>query len=330
MLLEVSLVLVIAFSLGLFLLVRGLIPQRLSPEEAAVEHVQGYSGERVVGGAQRSAAAPVAVRRQVAQLFDPMAERAERRATSKGRATLDERLNRADLKMSAQEFILLRLGCLVLPALAALLRFGLGWQMLVLGVLGYTAPGIWLRFRQRKRLSRFNAQLAGVLVLLANSMRAGQSFPQSIGTVAEKAGEPTNIEFGRVVQEVNLGGSVEEGLANMVRRVASADLELVVTAVTINRSAGGNLAEMLEIISTTIRQRVQTKQEIQALTAQGRASGWFITALPVALSGILYFISPTYFRPMTEHPVGWALLGIAVVLLLIGNFLVRKAVTIEV
>ena len=330
MLLSLSLVLLVAFSVGLFLMVRGLLRRPLSAEELAVEQVQGYSGERMVLGWQHRTAGEASVRGRVGQVFQPMAERADRRAAKKGRASLDERLNRADLKMSGAEFILIRFGCLLAPAAIGLLRFGLGWQVLALGVAGYAAPGLWLRMRQRKRLNRFNSQLAGVLLLLSNSMRAGQSFPQAIGTVAEKAGPPTGTEFARVVQEVNLGASVDDGLANMVRRVGSADLELVVTAVSINRSAGGNLAEMLEIISNTIRQRVQTKQEIRALTSQGRMSGWFITALPVFLAAVLYFISPGYFRPMTQHPVGWALLGVAGVLLLIGNFLVRKTVSIEV
>jgi tight adherence protein B len=320
----------IGLSAGLFLVVRGVLAPRVPPEELAVEQVRGFSGERVSVGWQPADSGPVSLRGRVARLFRPMAERAERRAAKKGRATLDERLNRADLKISAPEFMLIRFGCLLLPGGIGLLRFGLGWQVLALGVAGYAAPGLWLRYRQRKRLNRFNSQLANVLLLLANSMRAGQSFPQAIGSVAERGPVPTNIEFGRVVREINLGGSVDEGLANMVARVGSADLELVVTAVAINRSAGGNLAEMLEIISTTIRQRVQTKQEIKALTAQGRASGWFITALPVGLSALLYLISPTYFRPMTQRPAGWVLLGIAGALLLIGNFLVRKAVTIEV
>lgn len=329
MLLELSLLLVIGFCAGLFLLVRGLLGPRIPAEELAIEQVRGFSGERVAVGGQR-APVPETMRGRVGQVFRPVADRAERRAAKKGRATLDERLNRADLKVSAPEFILVRFGCLLLLAGIGLLRFGVGWQVLVLGIAGYAVPGLWLRYRERRRLNRFNAQLANVLLLLANSMRAGQSFPQAIGTVADKALEPTNIEFGRVMQEINLGGSVDDGLANMVKRVGSADLELVVTAVAINRSAGGNLAEMLEIISTTIRQRVQTKQEIKALTAQGRASGWFITALPVGLSALLYLISPTYFRPMTQNLVGWILLGIAAALLLIGNFLVRKAVAIEV
>jgi tight adherence protein B len=334
MLLELSLLLAVGFSTGLFLLIRGVLRRPLSAEELAVGQVQGYSGDRVVLGYQSSLGQtrpgpPLGLRARLAGFFQPMADRADRRATKRGRATLDERLNRADLKMTPQEFIMLRLGCMVAPALLGLLRFGPSLQVLVLGVVGYASPGLWLRFRQRRRVNRFNDQLPEVLLLLANSMRAGQSFPQAITNVAERAKAPTGIEFSRVVREINLGGSVDDGLANLVKRIGSEDLELVVTAVSINRSAGGNLAEMLEIISTTIRQRVQTKREIRALTAQGRMSGWFITLIPVIVAVILYFISPDYFRPMTASLLGWVMLAMATVLLLVGNLLIRKAVSIE-
>jgi tight adherence protein B len=332
MLLELSLLLVVVFSTGLFVFVRGLFQRRATAEELAIGQVRGYSGERIAGSAHTGVAAgpPPDLRARMAGVFDPVAERAERRAQRRGRATLGQRLNAADLKMRPQEFIMIRLGCMVGPALLGLLRFGPSWQVLVLGVAGYAAPGLWLRFRQRRRLNRFNDQLAEVLLLIANSMRAGQSFPQAIGSVAERAKEPTSLELSRVVREVNLGGSVDEALTNMVKRVGSDDLELVVTAVSINRSAGGNLAEMLQIISETIRKRVQTKREISSLTAQGRMSGWFITLIPVVVAVVLYFISPDYFRPMTQSLIGFIMLALAAILLGIGNLLIRKAVSIEV
>ena len=225
---------------------------------------------------------------------------------------------------------MIRIGSMLVPALLGVVRFGVSWQMLVLGVAGFAAPGLWLRFRQRRRVTRFNDQLADVLMLLGNSIRAGQSFPQAIGNVADRAREPTAVEFSRVVREIKLGGSVDDGLTNMVKRVGSDDLELVVTAVSINRSAGGDLAGMLGIISDTIRQRVQTTREIRSLTAQGRMSGWFITLIPVVVAVVLYFISPSYFRPMTESLIGWLMLAVAAILLVVGNLLIRRAVRIEI
>jgi tight adherence protein B len=327
-LLELCLLLVLVFSVGVFLVVRGVLHERPSAQELAVEEVSGYAGDRVVG-APPSRQRPD-LRERVSGVFQPVAERVDKRAAQRGRPTLEERLNSADLKMRPQEFVMIRVGCLVVAALLGVLRFGVGWQPVVLAVAGYAGPGVWLRVRRRRRLNRFNDQLADVLLLLASSMRAGQSFPQAVAGVAERAKEPTGVELSRVVREVNLGGSIDEGLTNMVRRVGSDDLELVVTAVSINRTAGGNLAEMLQIISGTIRQRVQTKREIRSLTAQGRASGWFITCIPIAVAVLLYFISPDYFRPMTQNLLGWGMLALAAILLLIGNLLIRKAVAIEV
>jgi tight adherence protein B len=329
-LLELCLLLVILFSAGLFLAVRGLLQRPAATQELAMGQVSGSSRERPAGALGPSSAPTASVRTRLGSLFLPMATRTDRRAQRRGRATLQERLDGADLKMSPQEFIMVRLGCLVAPALLGLLRFGISLQMVVLAVAGYAAPGIWLRFRARRRINRFNDQLADLLMLLSSSLRAGQSFQQAIGTVAQHAKQPTGVELSRVQREISLGGSVDDGLDNMVMRVRSDDLELVVTAVSISRTTGGNLAEMLEIISETIRQRVQTKGEISALTAQGRMSGWFITLIPVVVAVVLYFISPGYFRPMTESLIGWILLAVAAVLLLIGNLLIRKAVAIEV
>jgi tight adherence protein B len=329
--LELSLLLAVVFCVGVFLLVRGLLQRRATAEELAIGEVRGYSGERVMGAPSLGATGqPANLRVRVAGVFQPVAERAERRAQRRGRATLEERLNGADLKMRPQEFIMIRIGSMLAPALLGLVRFGLSWQVLILGVAGYAAPGLWLRFRRRLRMNRFNDQLADVLLLLGNSIRAGQSFPQAIGNVADRAKEPTAVEFSRVVREIKLGGSVDDGLTNMVKRVGSEDLELVVTAVSINRSAGGDLAGMLGIISDTIRQRVQTSREIRSLTAQGRMSGWFITLIPLVVAVVLYFISPNYFRPMTESLIGWLMLAVAAILLLVGNLLIRRAVRIEI
>lgn len=325
-----SVILVIVLCTGLFIAVRSLMPHPLTPSEAAVPLVRGFSGARVWLGPQARSGVPATVRARVGKLFAPFAARSEQTAVRKGRPTLEDRLIRADLKMSVQEFILLQLGATVLLGGVGLLRFGIGIPLVGLAAAGYFGPRIWLRFRQSRRQRAFDGQLADVLLLLANSMRAGQSFPQAINSIADKAREPVQGEFSRVVREMNLGGSVDEGLRHMVHRVGSDDLELVVTAVGINRAAGGNLAQMLEIISQTIRTRVATKGEINALTAQGRMSAWFITLIPIAVAVVMFFISPNYFKPMTANPLGWIMLGAAALLLFAGNFLVRKIVAVDV
>ena len=137
-------------------------------------------------------------------------------------------------------------------------------------------------------------------------------------------------EFARCVRELQVGGSVEGALNNLARRSGSEDLELVVTAVLVQLQVGGNLAGSLERIAHTVRERVQIKGEIATATAQGRMSGWIVTGLPVAVAVLLFVISPDYFRPMTQQVIGWILLGGAGLLILTGNFIIRKIVKINV
>jgi tight adherence protein B len=129
---------------------------------------------------------------------------------------------------------------------------------------------------------------------------------------------------------MNLGGSPDEALQNITKRVASPDFDLVATAYSIHRTVGGNLAEILDNISYTIRERVRIKGEIATLTAQARASGTLITFLPIVLAVFMYFVTPTYFRPMFENFVGWVLIAIGVFMIFIGNLIIRRVVAIEV
>jgi len=191
-------------------------------------------------------------------------------------------------------------------------------------------PGFYVRYRMNKRLKAFNDQLGDTLILLSNALKAGYSFAQAIDTVSKNATPPISDEFARAVREMNLGGSVEEALNNMLRRIESQDFDLVVTAVAIHRTVGGNLAEILDNIAYTIRERIRIKGEIRTLTAQASASGKLITGLPIALGTFLYFVTPTYFKPMTENVVGWFMIGIAALFIFIGNLIISRVVAIEV
>jgi tight adherence protein B len=161
-------------------------------------------------------------------------------------------------------------------------------------------------------------------------MKAGHSLPQTLDVIAKDARPPIQDEFGRCVRELQVGGSLENALANLARRSGSDDLDLVVTAILVQMSVGGNLAGMLETIGSTIRERVRIKGEIAAATAQGRMSGWIITGMPIAMAGLFLLISPNYFRPMTQQLLGWVMLGAAGMLILMGNYFIRKVVKIDV
>jgi tight adherence protein B len=159
-------------------------------------------------------------------------------------------------------------------------------------------------------------------------------------SIATELPPPVSKEFERVVQEVRLGLGLEQALANMYRRVPSDDLDLVITAVNIQREVGGNLAEVLDTISFTIRERVRIKGEIKTLTAQGRISGWIISLLPVGLGFVLYLMNREYVsqlwireKPWIYEPVfpcGWVVIGVGALLIIIGALAIRKIVDIEV
>jgi tight adherence protein B len=242
---------------------------------------------------------------------------------------LQEELARADLKLRASEFFFIQVGLAALLGLALFARAGI-IAGLVAAVIGYILPGFWLRMRQSKRQKAFANQLGDTLLLLSNALKAGYSIAQAADTVAKGAGPPISIEFSRAVREMNLGLTVDDALRNMVRRVNSDDFDLVVTAIGIHRQVGGNLAEILDTIAFTIRERVRIKGEIRTLTAQARGSGYIVTALPFALSGLLFVISPNYFRPMLTDPLGWIMLGAGLTSMAIGYAIIRKMVAIEV
>ena len=188
----------------------------------------------------------------------------------------------------------------------------------------------------RKRLQAFNDHLADTITLIANALRAGASFLQAIELVVRETQPPISTEFNRVIREVNLGLPFEQALNNMVRRVRSDDLELMTTAITIQHQVGGNLAEILDSIAFTIRERVRIIGEIRVLTAQQRMSGYVVAGLPIALVGILSVIAPSFMQPMFGEPyivgipLGVILLAFGALLMLIGFLAIRRIVDIEV
>jgi tight adherence protein B len=164
--------------------------------------------------------------------------------------------------------------------------------------------------------------------LMANSMKAGQSISQSFRSVVENAGPPVSEEFALARREIELGASIESALGNMVKRVGSSDLRLMVMVITIQHSVGGDLPAILITLADTMKQRAEVRAEVLASTAQSRASSLIITLLPIAAALLLYFLVPEYFRPMFTNPLGWFMLALAGVMLAIGNFIIRRLTAI--
>src|SRR5436309_1324264 len=258
------------------------------------------------------------------RLFSPAAERMGRGDAKKGKPSVAEQLQRADLKLRPSEYFMIQLGTRALVGLIAYWRWGLLFALLFFA--GYLAPRFYVKYRINQRLRKFNGQLGDTLTLLSNALKAGYSFAQAIDTVAKNATAPIGDEFGRAVREMNLGGSPDEALSNITKRIASQDFDLVATAYSIHRTVGGNLAEILDNIAYTIRERVRIKGEIQTLTAQAKASGTIITALPILLAAFMFFVTPTYFQPMFGSFIGWILLAIGAFMIFIGNLIIRRIV----
>jgi tight adherence protein B len=252
-------------------------------------------------------------------------------------------LARADLQLRPSEYLAIRVAAVVgSPMVVFLLGKAIlpgldnGIALLVAVVLGWWIPRFYVNRRKTKRLNAFNDHLADTITLIANALRAGASFLQAVELVVRETQPPMSTEFNRVIREVNLGLPFEQALANMVRRVRSDDLELMTTAITIQHQVGGNLAEILDSIAYTIRERVRIMGEIKTLTAQQRMSGYVVAGLPIFLVVILSIIAPQFMEPMFGEPyiagipVGVIILAFGAFMMVTGFLLIRKIVDIEV
>lgn len=239
-------------------------------------------------------------------------------------------MQQADWPIRGTEFeaILLLWGGLVgLVTFLVTLKGAIFFVGALVGILmGFALLGLRIRRRRKK----FTNQLGDMLTMVANALRAGFSFMQAFELISREMDAPMGREVQLVVNEVNLGNTLESALDNMQRRVASPDFELVVTAVLIQRQVGGDLASILDTISETIAERVRMRREVMTLTAQGRASGWVLVIIPFALSGAIYVISPGYLDPLLTTEIGHMFIVGAVLLELIGIVVIRRIVDIKI
>lgn len=242
-------------------------------------------------------------------------------------------LARADLKFKVAEYIVLIFTSIFVAALVA---WFLGNRhpvsALIGGVIGVFVPRMYVSSQQKKRLTKFNDQLPDMLNLMVNGLRAGYSTMQAMEAISKELPPPINDEFRRVVQEMQIGIPMETALENLLRRIPSEDLDFVITAINVQREVGGNLSEILDNISFTIRERIRIKGEVRVLTAQVRTSGTVLSLIPFGLTVILWFLNPDYLLSVTEGgPICTAAI-ICVVLGLISSsyFIMMKIADIEV
>lgn len=243
---------------------------------------------------------------------------------------LDAELESAGVSVRSGEFVVLSVVSFVVGAVigAALLRAGL--LGLIVGAACGMGPTVALRMSLRRRTEKMREQLPDVLTVLASSLRAGHSFMQALDSVAREIPQPAATEFQRVVAEIRLGRPIEEALEALAIRVGSPDFKWAVLAVNIQREVGGNLAEILDNVADTLRERAMMRRQIKVLTAEGRLSAWVLVALPIAIALYMFAVSPDYIGLLVTTKLGLFMLGTAVILLGLGVVWMRKIVDIDV
>lgn len=264
------------------------------------------------------------------RLHEIFAEKARRTDTGLGRKKLDLMMVRAGLPLLGSEFLAISAG----GALLVFVIFALATRNPVTGLLALllflAADFVFVQRRITKRLDNFQRQLADCLSLVANSLRAGFSFLQTMEIISREMEPPMSTEFERVMRDTTLGKSLDDALHDMDDRVGSADFSLVVTAVLIQQQVGGNLATILDTIRQTISERIRIRREVNTLTAQGKMSGIVLACIPVALGLFFYVSSPEYLEPLLTTDIGRIAIIGAVFLVIVGFAIIRKIVDIKV
>ncbi len=242
---------------------------------------------------------------------------------------IKESLISAGITLRPEEFIMIWGAATFLPGL---ILFGLGKSIItciVVLMIGVIVPPVYVVLARNKRKEIFNQQLGDALMIISNSLRAGFTFEQALSSISRDLPNPLGEEFAQVVRELEIGGSLERSLTLLAERMQSRDMELLNTAVMVQRQVGGNLSEIIDNISETIRDRIAIKRTIKTLTAQGRISGKVIGAMPIFLLVVISFINPSYMKPVYTTAYGYAMLAVCVLLEALGFLFIRKIVNIE-
>ena len=239
-------------------------------------------------------------------------------------------LIQANLKITATEYVLVIVIVTVLGALLGYVISGHPISVLLCGVISFFLPPTFVTWQKKKRRRLFSQQLPEALTQLAGSLRAGYSLLQSLDVVTKQMPWPSSEEYVRVVREVQLGQSLNTALLHLSERITSDDLVMVISSINIHQQVGGNLAEVLDTVAETIRERVRIRREVDVLTAQQRISGYVLVALPIALGAVLLIINPEYeMRLFTPGPTLCIPIGAAAGII-VGYILMRRIVDIDV
>ena len=306
---------------GLAMLLWQILSGATGREAAAKKRLEAYFGKEGQATSGWTTSTPA--------LKDSAVAAADRVVSHDLDAKISRRLTGAGSGMTSGEWVLTHAGIAV--GTAVVLTLLSGFAMGFLGFLGgLILPWMWLARRHRKRLAAFNAQLAETLDLISGGLQAGLSMPQAVDTVVQQGSEPMVGELRRALVEQRLGVDITDALENVGDRMESDDFGWAVIAMRIQREVGGNLAEILRTVSETLREREYLRRQVRSLSAEGRISGYILTALPLLVFAYMIMVNRPYVAVLWTTFVGWLLLGVALVMLAIGSWAMRKLSTVEI
>jgi tight adherence protein B len=242
--------------------------------------------------------------------------------------SLDAILEEAGVTTPAKDLIVI-LGGIALACFALGLVMGQPVVGLLLALMCPVVGRMMLSMLADRRRRAFGGQLDEILQMMAGSLRAGYSLPQAVATISQEAAKPVSAEFARVTNEVRVGRSMMESLNDVAARMRNPDFYWVTQAIGINREVGGNLADVLDNVGKTIRQRSQMKRQVDALAADGRLSAIILMLLPFVVALFLFFLNPTYIMKLFTNPIGWVMLGAGAVMLTVGGLWLMKVINLK-
>ena len=315
-------ILIIGGIIAIVLLIVGIIVSSTSERSHLEDRLTRYIQDEEVVEIEGERASPVG---------EWLDDRLEGSAWGSG---ISKELARADLKLKPAEYIAIMV---ILGVGVGFVAWFLGGRSIFIGIIGAAVgvyvPRLYVNRQQNQRLVRFGEQLPDMLNLTVNGLRAGYSTVQAMEAVGKELPPPISNEFRRVVQEIQLGVPMEQALDNLLRRIPSDDLDLTITAINVQREVGGNLAEIMDTISHTIRERVRIKGEIRVLTTQVMYSGKFLSMMPLFIALALWFLNRPYmmlFFDEESRMIGLPLLAIGGIMIMSGYFVMTKIADIEV
>ena len=239
-------------------------------------------------------------------------------------------LERSGLSLNVREYFMIRVGVAAGLVVIGTLLTGQFFIALLFAPVGYWIVGVWVKRKIGARQRKMEAQLTEFLQMLASGLRAGFGLLQAMESATEQLQAPLAIELRRTMRDTAMGSSVEKSLTALNGRVGSSDFDIVITAIMIQRSVGGNLAEILDNVAQTMRERERIRNEIRTLTSQQRMSGYVIGGIPIALVGVFLVVSPDFVKLLFTDSLGRMMVGAALTLEFMGFLVIRKIVNIEV